>query len=135
MISIANRTRRLAGAALLAVGLSAGSIAATAVPAEAASYVEGCFKNARAGINVQGLGVSAQAYWQGSWYTIWTGTLGAPIAYGSPLSCVQLNIGAGHQSYPVRFVVSHRAYGATWSGVTPLPRPPARGDGTSAPGQ
>ena len=33
MISIANRTRRLAGAALLAVGLSAGSIAATAVPA------------------------------------------------------------------------------------------------------
>jgi len=127
MISITNRTRRLAGAALLALGLSAGSLAANAVPAQAASYVEGCFKNATPGMNVQGLGVSAQAYWQGSWYPIWTGTLGAPVSYGSPLSCVYLNIGAANQSYPIRFVVSHRAYGATWSGVTPYTAPAGSG--------
>jgi hypothetical protein len=122
-----SRPLRMLATLLLTFAVSAGTLLVTSAPASAASYVEGCFKSNRAGLNVQGLGVQAQAYWRGSWYTIWNGYLGAPIAYGSPLSCVQINTGTANYNYPVRFVVSHRAGGATWTGVSPGTAPAGTG--------
>ena len=108
----AGRTRRFLTSALLALGISLGGVAATAAPAEAASYVSGCFRSDRGGIGVQGLPVQLQAYYNGSWYTIARQTLPAS-------QCVAWNIGSSHRSYYLRMLVNHQAYGAWWYGQSP----------------
>jgi hypothetical protein len=107
------RTRRTITSALVALGIGLGGVAATAAPAEAASYVSGCFRSDRAGMSVASLPAQLQAYYNGSWYTISSQRL--------PQSqCVAWNIGSSHRAYYLRILVNYQAYGAWWYGQSPL---------------
>ena len=114
------RFHRLLVGVLLALGLSVGSVATMAAPANAASYVEGCFRSNKAGMGVASLPVQLQAYWQGSWYTIASSTL--------PNSgCVAWNVGTANRGYYLRLLVNYRAHGAYWYGSSPYYANPGQG--------
>ena len=57
----ASATSRRLASALLVIGLTVGTIAATATPVEAASYVGGCFAPYRSGMTVVAMPVKLQA--------------------------------------------------------------------------
>lgn len=102
--------RRLVGALLaVLVGLS---IAGTAQPAHAASYVEGCFRSSTPGMGFAGSPVNLQ-YWNGSqWVNTWTGSLNSR-------GCVGVNISGNLRNYYTQLVVSQRVGSAYFYGATP----------------
>ncbi|MCW2747048.1 MAG: hypothetical protein JWP10_190 [Nocardioidaceae bacterium] len=107
------RLIRLFASLILSFGAVVGLTTATTGAAHAASYVEGCFRSTQAGYGFAGTPYSLQAYWQGSWYTIFNGNLNRN-------SCGAVNIGGSNQNYPVKMVVSQRVgtaffYGSTYT--------------------
>ena len=107
------RATRTLSALLLISSLVAGMTAATPAPADAASAVTGCFVSSKAGYDVVGIPGQLQAYYLGTWVTI----MSSPLTAGK---CVAWTIGPGARGYHLRLVVNYQAYGASWSGVSPL---------------
>ena len=107
------RIRRRLTSALLALVLIGGILATTATPANAASLVKGCFRSNLAGMNVVGIPVQLQAFYQGRWYTIATTNLGVN-------GCVAWSIPPSHRGYWLQMVVNHRVNPAYWVGSSPL---------------
>lgn len=107
-----HRLKRLATGLLLAILAPLGVGMATAAPAQAASYVEGCFRSLTPGMGFAGTPVHLQ-YWNGSqWVITWTGKLNSN-------SCTGVNIVGNLRSYYVQLIVSERVGTAFFFGATP----------------
>ena len=107
-----HRVMRLVTSLMLAVAASLGVGTVTATPANAASYVEGCFRSATPGMGFAGSPVNLQA-WNGSqWVTVYTDNLGSN-------GCTSVNIVGDLRRYYVRLNVSQRVGTAYFYGVTP----------------
>ncbi len=112
------RVARVLTGLLLTLASVFGITATNTAPAQAASYVEGCFSGGTG--SYWGASYQVQAYWQGSWYTIFNGTLDRN-------NCAYVNIGTAHRAYPLRLVVHHRVGTALFSGVSPYNAPAGSG--------
>ena len=106
------RLKRLATGLLLAILAPLGVGMATAAPAQAASYVEGCFRSLTPGMGFAGTPVHLQ-YWNGSqWVITWTGKLNSN-------SCTSVSIAGNLRNYYVKLIVSERVGTAYFYGTTP----------------
>lgn len=114
------RARRFMVSVPLTLSLVVGSIVASAAPAQAASYVSGCFRADRAGYTVEGIPVQLQALYLGTWFTIAT----APL---SRAGCVAWNINPDTWGYRLRLVVNHNVGNVRWYGRSPLEALPGSG--------
>ncbi len=109
----ATRLRRRITSVLLTLSMIAGTIAATATPAHAASSIQGCFRSSAPGYNVNGIPVEVQAYIGNGWYKLGTITSGAN-------GCASLPIYGSLRDYHVRMVVNYRVGSAYFSGTSRL---------------
>jgi hypothetical protein len=112
------RVARVLTGLLLTLGSVLGITATNAAPAQAASYVEGCFSGGTG--SYWGTAYQVQAYWQGSWYTIFNGTLDRN-------NCAYVNIGTANRQYPLRLYVYQRVGTALFTGVSPYNAPVGSG--------
>ena len=107
-----NRVTRVMTALVLAIATTLGVGMATAAPASAASYVEGCFRSPTPGMGFAGMPVNLQ-YWTGSqWVNAWTGNLGSN-------SCTSVNIVGDLRYRYVQLAVSQRVGTAYFYGASP----------------
>ncbi|MEP6917895.1 MAG: hypothetical protein ABJC89_19775 [Acidobacteriota bacterium] len=98
--------RRLLTGGLLTVVLAVGMVAATATPAEAASYFRGCFAYYQGG-NLAGTPVQIEVYLFGyGWYPVATATL--PVN-----GCVQVTIPPSLSDYYWKMSMNYRPAGNT----------------------
>ena len=95
--------RRLLTRALVIVGLTVGTLATTATPADAASYVRGCFRYYTGTSNLGGTPVYLEAWTNYGWLIIATANLGPTVT-----SCVHWNIAPDTQPYYLRMRVFYR---------------------------
>jgi hypothetical protein len=107
-----SRFRRRLTSALLVLSLTAGTIAASATPADAASNVTGCFRSNK-GYSLTGLPVQLQAYYLGTWFTVASQPL-------SSAGCVAWSVNPDSRSFYLRLVVNYQIAPAYWSGSSPL---------------
>jgi hypothetical protein len=118
--SAISRLRRQITSALVTFSMAAGLVAVTPTPADAASFVIGCFVPARPGYSLEGFPVQIHAYANGLTYYVKTVWLGAN-------HCASWEVPFHLRGYSLTMVLDYRfgdaLYQAHWIGLSPWAEP------------
>jgi hypothetical protein len=114
--SATSRLRRQITGALVTLGIAAGLVAFSSTPAEAASFIIGCFVPATPGYSLEGAPVQIHAYDRGVTRHVQTVWLGAN-------HCASWDVPANLRGYHLTMVLDYRFGNATyqmhWIGLSP----------------